>query len=164
MNRIRLIIVIFITIILQSTIISGIRIAGVSPSLAIPVVVALSMGFGSVTGAYAGLVLGLLEDVLFSQVLGFRALLYFIIGLVIGNVEYRFNPKDYKTGLFITAVATIFQFFMFTMAAIITNQEFQWLVYLKGPLFIEMGLNMLFFYVTMKIYQKIFIFPNIRFF
>lgn len=164
MNRIRILLTVIISTILQVTIFSRIVIFGVSPNFAIPVVAALSIGFGSYTGGYTGLFIGLIEDVLFSKILGLRALIYFVMGYIVGNNEYRLNLKDNRTGMLITTGMTIVYFLTMLAIGLFNGTYPNVLNYLKGPLFIEIIMNALLYFLTMKVFRKIFIFPNIRFY
>lgn len=164
MNRIRILLVIIISTILQVTIFSKIQVLGVSPNFALPVIAALSVGFGSYIGGYSGLFIGLIEDVLFSKLLGFRALIYFIMGFIIGNNEYRLNFKDNRTGMLITAGMTVVYFLFMLTRGFLTGTYIDVLSYLKGPILIEIVFNSILYFFAMKIFRKIFIFPNIRFY
>lgn len=93
MNKIRIIITVFLTSILQIALAPRISIFGVTPSFSIPVLVMLSIGFGSFEGGFSGLFLGLIEDVYFSNMLGPRALIYFVICYIMGHFEYRISTK-----------------------------------------------------------------------
>ncbi|MDO5718504.1 MAG: rod shape-determining protein MreD [Tissierellia bacterium] len=163
MNRIRAFIAVLITIILQVSIFSRIEVFGVSPNLAIPVITALSIGFGSFSGGYSGLAMGLVEDILFSKVIGFRALIYFVMGFMIGNNEYRLNIKENKTGMIITAIST-FAFYLVFLAVQLFIGNTKLINYLKGPIFLEIFMNIIIYYLVMKIFRKIFIFPNVRYY
>lgn len=55
MNKIRIIITVFLTSILQIALAPRISIFGVTPSFSIPVLVMLSIGFGSFEGGFSGL-------------------------------------------------------------------------------------------------------------
>ena len=164
MNKIRILLAVIISTILQVTIFSRIELFGVSPNFALPVVAALSIGFGSYTGGYTGLFIGLIEDVLFSKVIGFRALIYFVMGYIVGNSEYRLNLKDNRTGMLITAGMTVFYFLVMLGTGLFNGTFSSVLNYLKGPIFIEIIMNSILYFLTMKVFRKIFIFPNIRFY
>ena len=45
------------------------------------------------------MVIGLLEEVMFSNVIGVRALIYFLLGYWIGKNNYSFSRADIRTGM-----------------------------------------------------------------
>ena len=58
-------------------------------------------------GGYTGLGLGLLQDIIFSDVLGVRALLFFVGATVLGHALYH-NDRNYATGTLATALFSVF--------------------------------------------------------
>ncbi|MDO5689201.1 MAG: rod shape-determining protein MreD [Tissierellia bacterium] len=164
MNRIRMGIVLFITILLQNTVFSRIQILGVQPNVALPVIVLLSIGFSSYAGGFSGLTIGLVEDILFSPVIGYHALIYFVTGFVIGNFEYRLNIKDNKTGMLITALATLGIFAFELVVSLFTGSSAAYIAHLKGPLLLEILMNSLLYYGVAMGIGRLFIFPNVRFY
>ncbi len=164
MNRFRLIIVVIVTGILQTALFSRINIFGATPSLALPVIVALSMGLGYFTGGLAALFLGLIEDSLFSPILGPIALIYFIFGYMVGNYNYKLNYRDYRTGILITLLLTVINFGASFGMAYLSGGLANAISYAKGPILIELVLNGLIYYIVMRIFKRLFIFPNVSYY
>ncbi|MEB3429880.1 rod shape-determining protein MreD [Citroniella saccharovorans] len=164
MNKIRIIITVFLTSILQIALAPRISIFGVTPSFSIPVLVMLSIGFGSFEGGFSGLFLGLIEDVYFSNMLGPRALIYFVICYIMGHFEYRISTKNNRIGIGLTALFTMLNFLFILLGELVFSGSLNIASYLFGPIFIEIVLNSLIYYFMMKFFNKFFIFPNIRFY
>lgn len=107
MNRKSFALSLIVLIILQTTFISNWEIFGVSLNLFLVYTLVISVLYGSEYAAYTGLGLGLLEDVMFSNVLGIRALIYFLIGSFVGRVLQN-NEKNVLTGALMAFIAGLF--------------------------------------------------------
>ncbi|QQK07152.1 rod shape-determining protein MreD [Miniphocaeibacter halophilus] len=162
MNRFKIVVVVLINLILQSTLFSRIDVLSVHANISIPVVVSLAIGFGPYVGGFGGLIIGLIEDILFSKVLGIRALMYFIIGFLIGNSEAGINKEDIRTGIILTAVSTVGNFLGNSIIIKIIGDKVSILSYLLGPIFIEVILNSLLYILVFYLFKKIFEFPRFR--
>lgn len=71
-------------IILQSTLLPFLQIAGIQPDTLMILVTCFALLAGSTTGALTGLFGGLLQDILYGKSIGINALQYMIIGYLIG--------------------------------------------------------------------------------
>lgn len=161
-NKAVIIIILVANIIIQSTLISRLPVFGVWGNLSIAVIVALSIGFGSYTGGYSGLFIGLIEDILFSPVIGTRALIYFIIGFLIGNTEAGINKEDVRSGIIFTMAATAFYYFIHFLLMRAIGEAFNMGQYLMGPLFIEILINLMLYIICFKLFNRIFDYPRFR--
>lgn len=94
----------FLTICLESTLLHSVEIYGIIPNLSLCVVVSCSLLFGSAFGRRLGLVVGLIQDVLFLDVLGFFSLLYFLLGQTAGLFKNGFDQDSLLLSLGITAL------------------------------------------------------------
>ncbi len=74
------IIVLFITIILQSTILTNISVYGIKPDFVLIMIILLSNYSGKIKGQLLGFSSGLVEDFLSLSPLGFNALIKMVIG------------------------------------------------------------------------------------
>lgn len=163
MNRIKLILASILVVLIQVVILSRVKIYGVTANLALPFVVAITMGFGSYA-AFCGLFIGLLEDLLFSDIIGLRALIYFVIGFLIGNIEYRLNIRDNRTGILITILVTLVNFLCHFSIELFQGSFAGALLYLKGPIFIELLMNVFMYLIVITVIRKFFTFSNVRYF
>ncbi len=162
MNRLKLVIVVIVSLILQATLFSRIGILSVHANLAIPLIVGLSMGFGPYIGGFSGLIIGLVQDVLFTNVLGVSALTYFVIGFIIGNSEAGINREDIRSGLILTFIATIGNFLGISIIGKIIGDNISIISFLLGPIFVELILNCILYVVVYYLFKKIFVFPRFR--
>lgn len=163
MNRFKTILVVILACILQFTILSRIKIFNVSANIFIPIIVAFALGFGFFRASYAGLVMGLIGDILFSPILGPQALFYFLIGFIISDNSYRFNVKDYRTGALLTGMATFFFYLISLIVAYFINMNIVLNEYLINSL-VGIIINSVLYYPVIKIFTRIFVFPDIVFY
>ncbi|MBQ7915381.1 MAG: rod shape-determining protein MreD [Firmicutes bacterium] len=89
---------------LESTVLHYIKIYGIIPNLTLCMVVSCSLLFGSTFGRRLGLVIGLIQDVLFLDVLGFFTLLYFLLGQIAGLFKNGFDQNNLLLSLGLTAL------------------------------------------------------------
>lgn len=106
MNKLKMFMLIILSIIVQTAIVPNFSIFGAYANVTLAFVVALSMNFGSYVGGYLGLLLGFISDLLFSEVIGVNALIFFVIGFLVGYNDDVINKEDLRTGSVITGVLT----------------------------------------------------------
>ena len=101
MNKFKTFLVFLITFILQTTIFSKIDIFGANINIILPALIAVSQILGHKIGPYGAMITGLIEDFLFTSLIGPRALSYFLIGSFVSSDRFNFS-KDKSTGLIMT--------------------------------------------------------------
>jgi rod shape-determining protein MreD len=79
--------VLVVAVLLQSTVLAGLRLAGVRPDLLVLAVVAVAMASDATTGAAFGFVAGLVADLLFDLPVGVSALVYTATGFAVGTAR-----------------------------------------------------------------------------
>jgi rod shape-determining protein MreD len=79
--------VLVLAVLLQSTVLAGLRLAGVRPDLLVLAVVAVAMASDATTGAAFGFVAGLVADLLFDLPVGVSALVYTATGFAVGTAR-----------------------------------------------------------------------------
>jgi rod shape-determining protein MreD len=79
--------VLVVAVVLQSTVLAGVRLAGARPDLLVLVVVAVAMASEATTGAVFGFVTGLVADLLFDLPVGVSALVYTAAGFAVGTAR-----------------------------------------------------------------------------
>ena len=158
MNRLKVVLMFFASIMIQTAILPNFSIFNSKANMSIALVVAIAMNFGSYVSGYCGIVLGFFEDILFSRVIGIRALIYYMIGFIVGYNEDSINKGDIRSGSIITVVATLFYWVMNTIIYMfLENSSVNVLIkYLKGPIVIELILNVLLYLVCNYALKKVF--------
>lgn len=162
MNKLKTFIIAFITFILQITVFSKIDIFGSNVNIVIGLVISLSLILGSKSGAYTGLIIGLLEDFMFSNIIGIRALSYFLIGYIVADERFRFN-SDKNTGLILSFVFTIINFIFVSLVTYIFKADIIVIKnYLFVPLLVEAVLNTLVYLIYHFVIKKLMYIPTYR--
>ena len=161
MNRFKTFLVLFISFILQTTIFSKIDIFGANLNIIIPAIVALSQVLGLGIGSYGGLIVGIIEDFLFTDFIGVRALSYFLIGRFVGSDRFNF-ANDKSTGFLITIISTVFNFILVAGIYFVLTRISTFGNYLPIPLLIEAILNSLVYLIFKSLVNKIMYIPTYR--
>ncbi|WP_049691205.1 rod shape-determining protein MreD [Anaerococcus jeddahensis] len=162
MNKFKTFIIAFISFILQISVFSKIDIFGANINIIIAFIICLSLTLGSKSGAYTGLIIGLFEDLMFSNIIGVRALSYFLIGYFVGDKKFRFS-KDKNTGLILTFAFTIINFALVSLITYIFKTDLVVIKnYLFVPLLVEALLNTLIYFIYHFIIKKIMYIPIYR--
>ena len=99
-----------VNVILESTLFQYTRIYGVKPDFSIMIIVAYAIIRGSSYGAFTGLGIGLLVDMLYGRAIGINALSYMITGYIIGQAhENVFKDSFIPSFIFNFIAIMIFQ-------------------------------------------------------
>ena len=106
----RILIIIAIVIsnfLIQSTILQYFSILGIVPNTALIIVISFALIRGKRTGAIIGLTVGLLHDIMFCDVIGVHALIYFLLGYTLGLIDQKIFRENVVIPFFLTGLATI---------------------------------------------------------
>ncbi len=95
-RRIIMFLLVFLSFILQSTLLQALSIASVGPNLLLILTVSFALMRGKREGMFVGFLSGLLMDIFFSGGLGFYTLLYTYIGYINGFCCRIFYDDDIK--------------------------------------------------------------------
>jgi rod shape-determining protein MreD len=76
-----------VAVLIQSTVLARLRLAGVRPDLLVLAVVSVAVATDPTTGAVFGFVAGLVADLLFDLPVGVSALAYTAVGFAVGTVR-----------------------------------------------------------------------------
>lgn len=99
-----------INVILESTLFQYTRIYDIKPDFSIMIIVAYAIMRGSSYGAFTGLGIGLLIDILYGRTIGINALSYMVTGYIIGQAhENVFKDSFIPSFIFNFISVIIFQ-------------------------------------------------------
>ena len=80
-------VVLIVAVLIQSTVLARLRLAGARPDLLVLAVVSVAVATDPTTGAVFGFVAGLVSDLLFDLPVGVSALVYTAVGFAVGTVR-----------------------------------------------------------------------------
>lgn len=102
-NRfIYLFIVLYLALIVQTTLIDYIKVFNIKPNLVLALIVCVALIRGDKEASFFGLAAGLLQDILCGLSIGPYALMGFIVGFALGG----FNKRFYRDNVFVCAIIT----------------------------------------------------------
>ena len=158
-----LLVVLLLNFFLQSTIIPYVSILGVVPNTALLIVVAISLLRGKYYGGFMGLFIGLLQDIVFSPVIGINAFIYFFAGYFIGLVENKLSRDNLFIPLVFSIVGTIYYNFAYYIFMFFLSRDIPFLSFTKNIMIIEIIYNAFLSIPMYMIFSKFFVKPRIRF-
>lgn len=152
-----MILLIILNFVLQTTIFQHLRIFGIVPNTTLIILVCIAVLKGKKVGSFIGLITGFVQDILFFNVIGINALIYFIIGYLIGSI----NDKIYKDSSFmpfvLTAVSTVFYHLVYSFFMYFLTVNYSYLYLIRKIIFVELIYNSLlsiFIYKLVVKFQK----------
>jgi rod shape-determining protein MreD len=99
--------ILVVAVLVQSTLLSGLRVAGVRPDLLILTVVAVAVATDATAGAVFGFVTGLVADLLFDLPVGVSALVYTAAGFAVGTVRVYVTTHHPLVHLLLAGAASL---------------------------------------------------------
>ncbi len=117
-------ILVFLTVLIQSTLGDSIKIYGVKPNITIVLIVIVALLRNNTEGAIVGFFCGLMQDALSGTVIGFYALMGLYLGLIIGSINKRLYRENVLIAVFLTFVSTfVYEYLVYFFST-----------FLRGPL------------------------------
>jgi rod shape-determining protein MreD len=99
--------VLVVAVLVQSTVLAELRLAGVRPDLPVLAVVAVAVATDATTGAAFGFVAGLVADLLFDLPVGVSALVYTALGFAAGAVRVYLTSRRPLVHLLLAGAASL---------------------------------------------------------
>ena len=149
--------------ILQSTILSHINVFGIIPNTGLIIIVAIALLRGRRTGGIVGLLVGLLQDVMFSPVMGVNGFYIFFVGYFVGMIEDKLSKDNLLIPFIMTAGTTIVYHLLYYMFMYFLGYGIDFSVFFKDVVILETLCNGFISILIYKWFSKIFIVPSIRF-
>ncbi len=149
--------------ILQSTVFSQISIFGVVPNTGLIIIVTIALLKGRRIGGVVGLLVGLLQDIIFSPVIGVNGFIYFFIGYFVGMSEDKLSKDNLLIPFIITGVSTIAYHVFYYIFMYFLGYSIYFTVFFKEVVILEILYNSFISIFIYKWFSKIFVIPSIRF-
>lgn len=151
-RKIATILIILVCFLLECTVFQKLAFASITPNLLI--VVTSSFGFmrGKKEGMAVGFFSGLLVDIFFSDLIGFYALIFMLLGYVNGFFKRIFFDEDIKLPLILIAASDFIYGHIICIFMFIMRSKFSYVYYLRNVIMPELIYTIL---VTLILYQFI---------
>ena len=163
MSILILIIVVLLNFLLQSTILPYIAILGVVPNTTLLIVMSISLFKGKYYGGFTGLIIGLLQDIIFSSVIGINSFIYFFAGYITGMVENKLSRENPFIPILFSLVGTIYYNFMYYIFMFFLSTNIPFLSFSKSIMLVEILYNIIAAIPIYMIFSKMFKEPTIKF-
>lgn len=141
-----------ICFVLQTTVIQYIALGSVVPNLLI--IVTSSIGFmrGNKEGLLTGFLCGLLIDIMYSDIMGYQAFIYMMIGYGNGYFRQVFYDEDIKLPLILIGTSELLYGLAIFTFSFFFQSKFNFMFYLNNIILPELIYTLL---VTLILYQII---------
>ena len=124
--------------ILQGSIFPYLTLANIKPNILM--IITASFGFmrGSKEGMFVGFFSGVLLDIQFSEVLGFYAIIYLVLGYVNGLFEQVYYKNETKLPLFLIGGSSLLYGLLIYVLRFVLRGEFNFFFYLQNIILPEL--------------------------
>ncbi|HHV46917.1 MAG TPA: rod shape-determining protein MreD [Tissierellia bacterium] len=163
MSILALVLIIIINFILQTTIVPYFSILDVVPNTSLIVVVIIAILNGKRVGAVCGLIIGLLQDIMFAMPLGINPFIYFFAGYLIGMTENKLSRESVLLPIFMTILSTIGYHLLYYLFTFFLGYEISIVDIMKDIVLVETIYNTLLSILLFKLLSRFFHTPSIRF-
>lgn len=158
-----LVISIIVNLIIESTIISYIPILGYYPNTSLVIITIVALLKGKYYGAFFGLSLGIIQDILFGRVVGVNALIYFILGYIIGLIKNALNIENIAIPIIFTSLGTIFYNFLYSLMIFFLSMDITTDIIIKKVFSLEILYNGILSIFIYRLFSKFFGSPSLEF-
>lgn len=155
--------VLILNFFLESTVMPYLTVFDVQANLGMVIVIAISLLRGRKYGSIMGLLIGLLQDIVFGHVIGINSLIYFFIGYGLGYLESNIARDNYIIPMFLAFIMTYVYNFFYGFFIFFLGHDVEILDIMVRVGVVESIYNGLLMYIAYKIFLKIFTAPAIRF-
>lgn len=139
-----------INFIFESTLFNRVTIMGITPNIALILIVIVSLSRGNKTGGFVGLFTGLLRDLVFNKTIGVIGLIYFFIGYAVGLGEKKFSKENIVIPTLMTAASTMAYYILYAVFMFFLRQKFTFAMIFGEKVLTEIVLNGL---LTIPLYK-----------
>ena len=164
MKKLYIILIVFINLILQVTLYNFIKVFDVVPNIALILVVLFSLTTDVFMGGFIGLFTGILYDVLIMDVIGINGLIYFIIGVTLGNFSEEINRENKMLYVFVTAIATVFYHLVTAFIMFFLKVNISSITLIIDKIIIQIIINSLLCILVHRLINYVFGLANIKLF
>ncbi len=144
--------IILFNLILQSTLFQWVEIYGVVPNTSLILVMSFAIYNGRNRGAVIGFFIGILQDIIFGYTIGLNALVFMVIGYLIGLMDQKISKDNLLIPFVLTVLATVFYETINLLLLFLLGYRIELLNIIKKMLIVEVIYNS---FVSLVIYYYI---------
>lgn len=144
--------IILFNLIFQSTLFQWVQIYGVVPNTSLILVMSFAIYNGRNKGAAIGSIVGILQDIIFGHTIGLNALVFMVIGYLIGLMDQKISKDNLLIPFVLTVLATVFYEAINLLLLFLLGYRIELLNIIKKMLIIEVIYNSV---VSLGIYYYI---------
>lgn len=122
---------VFLSYLLQTTVLQGVQIAGVVPNLLIILLVAVAYRYGKLSGLIVGFLMGLFVDLAEGNVIGLYALIYMLVGYLLGFANKIYYYDDTTIPLFLVAISDFVYNFLIYVSGFLLRSRLHLFFYIR---------------------------------
>lgn len=141
MGYLTVILSVLINLFFGNSALNMINVGGVSPNLSLILVIMFTLLGGRKLGCTLAVIVGLLQDLLFQDIIGINAMAFFLIALIIGGAYEKFFKANILIPLAIAALSTMFYYLLILILKYLILGETVSLLDASYNLAIEMAYN-----------------------
>lgn len=146
-------IIIIVNFILQSTVLQSISIYNIIPNTSLILVICFAINSDKKKGALIGLIIGILQDIIFGKLVGLNALVYMVIGYLITLTNKNIFKENYIIPFLFTAIGTAFYYLFGTFFIYFLGYDMDFFNIFKNMLIIEVIYNSI---ISLFIYKYVY--------
>lgn len=154
---------VLINFFLQSSILPYIGIGGVVPNTAILIIIIIALFKGKYYGGFLGLIIGIIQDIVFSPVIGVNAFIYFFAGYLVGLAESNLTKENAVIPFIFSILGIVYYNFLYYGFMFFLSRSVPFNSFAKDIFLIEIIYSAIFSIPIYKIFSKLFVTPSIRF-
>lgn len=143
--------------VLQTTVLKYISLADVAPNLLLIIVVSYSYVKGANAGMAAGLICGLLPDMIYGELIGVNSLICLIIGYLAGFAHKIYEPEDVTFPVLITAAADFIYGLLYYIFNFLFRSRLNFAYYARRIILPEIIYTVVLSVLVYKALQKLFL-------
>ncbi|NLJ78748.1 MAG: rod shape-determining protein MreD [Tissierellia bacterium] len=163
MNTFIIVLLILSNFILETTLFPHFNVFRILPNMGLVIVVSVAILRDRKTGSIVGLTVGLLQDTIFSGVIGINAFIYFFLGYFAGMAGSKLSRDNVLTPFILTLGSTIAYHLFYNLFMFFLNYNIGFSTFFKEIVLMEMIYNSIIAIFICRWLSKIFIVPTVRF-
>lgn len=154
-NKLVLLGMIFVSFLLQCTLMKGIAIGSISPNLLVVLCISAGLMCGKTSGLFTGFLTGLLVDLFYGYYPGIHASIYMYVGFISGFFCQIYYDDDVKVPMLLALGGDFFYNFMVFVFMFLLQGNTDFLYYLRRVILPEMIYTLVLTAIAYRIYYKI---------